>query len=100
MRLYRDQDGTARAQAHGEYQALAGFLESDVQDDRATCLHLLHMLETPACEICLNAYSLRLDSTGAHIEELTESPEPHITTYPRTVLFQALESWMLFINQD
>jgi uncharacterized protein YacL (UPF0231 family) len=103
IHFHWDDDGSPRARAKGRGQALAGFLESDLQDSPAAAREVLHALDrvesghAPSWERTGNAYTLTLSPQGATIQdEQAEDAEPQ--TLPLADLREALSGWASFLE--
>jgi len=96
MKLYRDENNDPRAEAEGELALLAGYLESDVQDDKEAAIELLQFLERKRGERIGNAYCVTFDEKQVTIAELEGNKESQ--TIGRNIFFQAVEAWIVFVG--
>ena len=96
MKLYRDENNKARAEASDEYGILACFLERDVQCDKDVAIELLQYLEEKQGERIGNAYKVNFDDTHVHVCGLEDKMESK--SYGREHFFQAVEAWIVFIT--
>lgn len=104
LQFHWDDDGSPRAHGKGQAQALAGFLESDLQDSPAAAREVLRALDrvesghAPSWERTGNAYTLTLSPKGATIQdEQAEDAEPH--SIPLAALREALSGWVSFLEK-
>jgi uncharacterized protein YacL (UPF0231 family) len=104
IHFHWDDDGLPRARARGRGQALAGFLESDLQDSPAAAREVLHALDrvesghAPSWERTGNAYTLTLSPQGATIQdEQAEDAEPQ--SVPLAALREGLSGWIQFLEE-
>lgn len=104
LQFHWDDDGSPRARGRGHGRALAGFLESDLQDSPAAAREVLRALDRvesghePSWERTGNAYTLTLSPEGATIQdEHDENSEPH--SLPLAALREALAGWVSFLEE-
>jgi uncharacterized protein YacL (UPF0231 family) len=104
LQFHWDDDGSPRARGKGHGQALAGFLESDLQDSPAAAREVLHALDrvesghAPTWERTGNAYTLTLSPAGATIQdEQVDGAGPHAVPLPE--LREALAGWVAFLEE-
>ena len=104
LQFHWDDDGSPRAHGKGHGRALAGFLESDLQDSPAAAREVLRALDRiesghePSWERTGNAYTLTLSPEGATIQdESSEDFEPH--ALPLAALREALSGWVSFLEE-
>lgn len=95
MKFYRDEDKAPRAQADGDLSLLAGYLESDVQDDKEAGIELLQFLERKKGERVGDAYCICFEDKEVVIEELHGDQVARIN---RNIFFQAVEAWIVFVG--
>jgi uncharacterized protein YacL (UPF0231 family) len=104
LELYRDEAGDPRARADRDREALAQFLESDVQGSTATGREILEAIDAVA-EGRLrewtrtgNACTLVLTAEGAAIEpDFDEESEADLV--PLTELREAVARWIEFLDE-
>jgi uncharacterized protein YacL (UPF0231 family) len=104
LHFHWDDDGSPRARGKGYHRALAGFLESDLQDSPAAAREVLRALDrvesghAPSWERTGNAYTLTLSPDGATIQdEQAEDAKPHAV--PLAALREALAGWASFLEE-
>ncbi|SDJ64402.1 hypothetical protein SAMN04488540_11116 [Ferrimonas sediminum] len=97
MKLYRDQQGMARAEVENEPVMLAEFLTSDVQADVAATKELLALADHSVGEVSGNAHCLLLDGDDAVLENLFSD---EVCRFERRMLIEALEQWLAFIDKE
>ncbi|MDV7341655.1 hypothetical protein RYZ26_18790 [Terasakiella sp. A23] len=95
MKLYRDENNDPRAEAEGDLAILAGYLESDVQDDKEAGIELLQFLERKHGERIGNGYCATFEEKAVVISELNSEESQSID---RNIFFQAVEAWIVFIG--
>lgn len=96
MKLYRDDSNCPRAEADGDLALLAGFLESDIQEDKRAAIDLLQFLEKKQGVRTGNAYELTFTDTHVILQAL-EGDEARVEI-GRNLFFQAVEGWIVFIS--
>ncbi|HSU81351.1 MAG TPA: YacL family protein [Thermoanaerobaculia bacterium] len=104
LQFHWDDDDTPRARGKGHGRALAGFLESDLQDSPAAAREVLRALDRvesgqePSWERTGNAYTLTLSPDGATIQdEQAADAEPHAV--PLAALREAVSGWVSFLEE-
>ena len=107
LKFSRDEDGAACAQATDEnlhMEALAAFLESDIQDDPETCGELIEALKEldpkaeEAFEVVGNSYSVTFDGDTVTFDCLPcESDD--LFMLPIKTVTDGLKAWQDFISQ-
>ncbi|HEY3567655.1 MAG TPA: YacL family protein [Thermoanaerobaculia bacterium] len=104
LQFHWDDDGTPRARGKGHGRALAGFLESDLQDSPAAAREVLRALDRvesghePSWERTGNAHTLTLAPEGATIQdEQAEDAEPQAVSLE--ALREALSGWISFLEE-
>ncbi|WP_417820207.1 hypothetical protein [Terasakiella sp.] len=96
MKLYRDEQNIPRVEAEPEFAILAEFLEDDIQSDKVSAIELLNFLEKKRGERVGNAFCATFDDQNVTIECLFDDSKAQ--SYTRNIFFQAVEAWIVFIN--
>lgn len=96
MKFYRDDNNDPRAEASGEFDLLASFLECDIQGDKDAGIELLEYLEKKQGERIGNAYCVTFDDQHVHVSVLEGDNDKQ--SYARNHFFQAVEGWIVFIS--
>jgi uncharacterized protein YacL (UPF0231 family) len=103
LEFYWDAAGDARARCKGPGQAVAGFLESDLQDSTSAAHEILRALDevesgrAPSWERTGNAHTLRLSPKGAAIQdENAEDARPYHLSLP--ALREVVADWVSFLD--
>ncbi len=103
LEFYWDAAGDARARCKGPGQAVAGFLESDLQDSTSAAHEILRALDevesgrAPSWERTGNAHTLTLSPKGASVQdENSETPRPYHLSLP--ALREILADWVSFLD--
>jgi uncharacterized protein YacL (UPF0231 family) len=106
LEFYWDAAGDARARCKGPGQAVAGFLESDLQDSTSAAHEILRALDevesgrAPSWERTGNAHTLTLSPKGAavHAEnaENAENAKPYHLSLP--ALREVVADWVSFLD--
>ena len=103
LQFYSDADGAPRALCAGPGRAVAGFLESDLQDSTAAAHEVLRGIDEVASgraaswERTGNAYTLTLSPDGASLQdELDEEAEPFALSLAD--LRDAVAGWVSFLE--
>ncbi|TKB55500.1 hypothetical protein [Ferrimonas aestuarii] len=95
MKLYRDQDGVARAEADSPQVLLAEFLASDIQGDTVMVAHVISLCLKGQGELTGNAFSFELSEGQVNLENLfTEEA----AQYPVEQVLLSLQKWQKFIQ--
>ena len=103
IRFYRDTEGSPRAES--ESPALAGlaqFLESDIQDDRSTCIDLLGELMNmrkgaSPFEFIGNSWVLSYSEEFAALASHVDADADAIPLQPQAIK-EAVRDWLEFIG--
>jgi uncharacterized protein YacL (UPF0231 family) len=103
LEFYWDAAGDARARCKGPGQAVAGFLESDLQDSTSAAHEVLRALDevesgrAPSWERTGNAHTLTLSAKGAAIQdENDEDAKPYHLSLP--ALREVVADWVSFLD--
>jgi len=103
LEFYWDAAGDARARCKGPGQAVAGFLESDLQDSTAAAHEILRAVDdvesgrVPSWERTGNAHTLTLSPRGASIrDENDEDARPYHLSLP--ALREVVADWVSFLD--
>jgi uncharacterized protein YacL (UPF0231 family) len=103
LEYYRDSAGDPRARGRGHGRAVAGFLESDLQDSPAAAREVLRALDAvesgrePSWERTGNACTLTLSPEGATIQdENDEDSKPRPLSLK--TLREAVAGWAAFLE--
>lgn len=109
LEFYWGAEGDARARCKGAGRALAGFLESDLQDSPRAAqevLRAIHAVESgqrESWERTGNAYTLTLSPEGASIQDETMQDEMDGEAEPYSLslaaLRQAVGDWANFLEE-
>jgi len=103
IRFYRDADGSPRAESQKPALAsLAQFLESDIQDDRATCIDLLGEIMSMSkgarpFEFIGNSWILSYSEEFAALANHADDDGDAIPLPPETIA-EAVREWLEFIG--
>ena len=103
IRFYRDPEGAPRAEAkEPALEGLAQFLESDIQDDRSSCIDLLgEIISTTGgsapLEFIGNSWILSYSEEFAALANHVDEDADAIPLPPETVA-QAVREWLEFIG--
>jgi uncharacterized protein YacL (UPF0231 family) len=104
LEFYRDDAGDPRARGRGHGRAVAGFLESDLQDSTAAAHEVLRAIDdvesgrVPSWERTGNAHTLTLSPAGAAIrDEMDEDAKPSHLPLPE--IRQAVADWVSFLEE-
>ena len=104
LELYRDEAGDPRARAGRGREALAEFLESDIQGSTASGREILEAIDAvaegrlPEWTRTGNAYTLVLAPEGAAIESDFED-EGEVDFVPLAELREAVTRWIEFLEE-
>ncbi len=103
IRFFRDQQHIIRAKGGDALQALAEFLETDIQDP-ATGKEMLAELEAALngdtkVELTGNSHSLSVDGKTITIENLFEESSSTLPLAPKD-LVQCLRAWVEFLDNE
>jgi uncharacterized protein YacL (UPF0231 family) len=103
LEFYWDAAGDARARCKGPGQAVAGFLESDLQDSTSAAHEILRVLDevesgrAPSWERTGNAHTLTLSPKGASVQdENDDNAKPYHLSLP--ALREILADWVSFLD--
>jgi uncharacterized protein YacL (UPF0231 family) len=103
LQFFWDLEGDPRALCAPPCEAVAGFLESDIQGSTALGREILRAIERvrsgrlDAWETTGNAYTLSLTADGATIQsELDDEAEP--CDLPLSQIRDAVADWIAFLN--
>jgi uncharacterized protein YacL (UPF0231 family) len=103
LEFYWDAAGGARARCKGPGQAVAGFLESDLQDSTSAAHEILRALDevesgrAPSWERTGNAHTLTLSPKGASVQdENGDNAKPYHLSLP--ALREILADWVSFLD--
>jgi uncharacterized protein YacL (UPF0231 family) len=103
LEFYWDAAGDARARCKGPGQAVAGFLESDLQDSTSAAHEILRALDevesgrAPSWERTGNAHTLTLSPKGASVQdENDDNAKPYHLSLP--ALREILADWVSFLD--
>jgi uncharacterized protein YacL (UPF0231 family) len=103
LEFYWDAAGDARARCKGPGQAVAGFLESDLQDSTSAAHEILRALDevesgrAPSWERTGNAHTLTLSPKGASLQdENDDNAKPYHLSLP--ALREILADWVSFLD--
>lgn len=96
MKFYRDEKNNPRAEAEGDLDILASFLECDIQGDKEAAIELFSYLEKKQGERTGTIYRATFDDkqVGLHVR----LDDNETGSYNRNVFFQAVEAWIVFIS--
>jgi len=104
LRFYRDDDNAPRAVGNDEKSSiLAQLLESDIQDDAATCRELLERIrrvaqvEDASLVHTGNSFTITLTQESATIDNLSLENDKEVTL-ERDKVVMALKNWLNFIS--
>ena len=104
LEFHRDAEGAARARCKGRGRAVAGFLESDLQESAAAAQEILRALDEvesgrrASWERTGNSHTLTLSPEGATIQnEMAEDARPYHLSLP--ALRQAVADWASFLEE-
>ena len=104
LEFYRDEDKEARARCKGPGRAVAGFLESDLQESGTAAQEVLRAIEEvesgrrASWERTGNSHTLTLSPEGATIQnEMAEDARPYHLSLP--ALRQAVADWASFLEE-
>ncbi len=103
IRFYHDAEGSPRAESDMPALAsLAQFLESDIQDDRSTCIDLLGELMSmrkgaSPFEFIGNSWVLSYSEEFAALANHADDDADAIPLQPETIK-EALREWLEFIG--
>jgi uncharacterized protein YacL (UPF0231 family) len=103
LQFYRDDAGDVRARGRGRGKAVAGFLESDLQDSPESAQEVLQAIEdieagrVDSWERTGNAHTLTLSPQGAALQdEMDEDAEPYVLSLPE--IREAVAGWVSFLD--
>jgi hypothetical protein len=103
IRFYHDTDGSPRAESKiPALASLAQFLESDIQDDRSTCIDLLGELISMTrgsrpFEFIGNSWILSYSEEFAALANHADDDADAIPLEPETIR-EAVREWLEFIG--
>jgi hypothetical protein len=103
IRFYHDADGSPRAETDSPALAgLAQFLESDIQDDRSTCIDLLGELMSMRkgarpFEFIGNSWLLSYSEEFAALANHADEDAAAVPLPPQTIR-EAVREWLEFIG--
>lgn len=103
IRLYRDSEGAPRAEAGDPaLEGLAQFLESDIQDDRRTCIDLLGEIISiregdKPLEFIGNSWILSYSQEFAALANHADDGAD-VIPLPAEIVAEAIREWLEFIG--
>lgn len=97
MKFYFEKDQTAIAEAEGEHEILANFLQSDIQQDEQLCTILLKKLnENNNYEMIGNSHEMTQQGETITIKNLLDDKSAR---YKQTFVLDTLKEWEHFISR-
>ena len=104
LEFYWDAEGEARARCKGPGRAVAGFLESDLQESTAAAHEVLRAVEEvqsgrrDSWERTGNSHTVTLSAEGAAIQnEMEEEAKPYHLSLP--AFREMVADWVSFIEE-